>query len=988
MADVQARPEGGRVSYWDNIKGILIFLVVFGHYLWSYLGTGAAGTIVSFIYIFHMPAFIVAAGFLSKSMHSRSKQSIGKLVVIYIIFNTAMMIVSGLVFKTSFQFLTPYYSYWFLLSLIVWRATVQYIPQSKLFLVVCIIAAVLVGWWKDVTNVLAIARTIAFFPFFYIGYRLPAEKLMHFIHTRKRREYLFGGLIFSCAVFLAVLFLSQFRWLKQSDFLMDSYSSLEDMIVRVALISLAGMFIAGMFMLVRAKPIPGFSKWGKNSISVYVLHRFFTFIFMKAFPVANYSDKFILPALGAALLTTIVLGSDLVTGFFNRLVDSAIKFFTYHAQDVPQPVKSFRAVALPILVILCLLLPLSSLKQPGAQQTTVSQPVFDEVVHPVMTTEQVNALQDAVTLGFVGDLILLQDQVRNAYDAKTGEYDFSPMFEYAGKYLEQSDLAIGIFEGPLAGEEAGYTTSNFDDRIPLYLNFPDAFAVAVKKAGIDLVSTANNHLLDKGEKGALRTLDVLAHTGLQHVGSWRNETEKATVPVIEVKGIRIAFLAYTYGSNYTSAQYFLRENPSLTSILADPESPNFEEVKTAVLEDFQRIRNMDDPPDLIAVIPHMGTQFSHETDNYQNTWNNIFVEAGADIILGDHAHAVQPIEFRPKPGENKGKQAVIVNCPGNFANSYIEQDGDATAIVEIYLNPEAKEVICAAVIPMYTQAPSDGNYRALPVYSILHDPVLQREVSRYELQRVGEVFRTVTEVMLGKPLSLDQARERHYLFPQGYFRQASAPIEITPVMRNTALYQLLAKADTVCFIGDSVTAGSRNGGFGWYEPMMAAFPGHIAQKRAWDSATTMTLLDHADAISGCSADLFVIAIGTNDVRYRDEKTCAMDQESYIRNINTLISGIKDKNPEAEFAFIAPWLALDNDPYTKVSVTERDALLKEYGEALRDNCEKNGHLFINPNPAIAEVLSRYAPSDYLLDHIHPNADMGIALYSEKVLLADK
>lgn len=985
MADVHTGPESGRVAYWDNVKGILIFLVVLGHYLWQYLGSGLAGTILGIIYIFHMPAFILVSGFLSKSEHSRSKQSLGKLAVIYIIFNTAIMLLSAGLFKTSFQLLTPSYSYWFLLSLIVWRATIRYMPESKLFVVVCIIAAILVGWWRDVTNVLALARTIVFFPFFYIGYRMPAEKFLHLIQNRKPRHYLLGGLIFSYTLFLSVLFLNKFPWLKQSDFLMDSYGSLEDMIVRIALISLAGMFIAGLLVLVPDKPVPWLGKWGKNSISIYVLHRFFTFLFAKGFPAATYSDQYVIPALGAAIVTTMVLGSNLVTGVFNRFIDSAVKFFTFRTRDGLRPKKPYRAIVLSYLVIICLMLPLFSPKKPVEQVTAVKQPVFEEAVHPVMENERMNALQNAVTLGFVGDLILLQDQVRNAYNAETGEYNFNPMFEYAGNYLEQYDLAVGIFEGPMAGEEAGYTTSNFDDRIPLYLNFPDAFASAVKEAGIDLVSTANNHLLDKGEKGALRTLDVLDRTGLQHVGSWRNETEKAAVPVIDVKGINIAFLAYTFGSNYTSVEYFMNENPSMTSILTDLSSPVFEEVKAAVLADFQRIKDMENPPDIIAVIPHMGTQFSHETDSYQNTWNSIFVEAGADIILGDHAHAVQPIEFHPKPGDVAGRHAVIVNCPGNFANSYIEKDGDATAIVEVYLDPQTKKILGAGVIPMYTQAPSDGNYRALPVYNILHDPVLQREISRYELQRVSEVYGIVTEVMLGKRLTLDQARERHYLFPEGYFRQTAAPIDITPEMKNTAFYQLIANSDSVCFVGDSITAGSKNGGFGWYEPMMAAFPKHIVHRRAWGSATTMTLLDNINAVSECSADVFVIAIGTNDVRYRDEKSCAMDQESYIRNISALITGISESNPGAKFVFIAPWLALENDPYTQVSVQERDILLKEYGDALRAYSEKNSHLFIDPNPAIAEVLSRYAPSDYLLDHIHPNAGRGIALYSEKALL---
>ena len=73
--------------------------------------------------------------------------------------------------------------------------------------------------------------------------------------------------------------------------------------------------------------------------------------------------------------------------------------------------------------------------------------------------------------------------------------------------------------------------------------------------------------------------------------------------------------------------------------------------------------------DLVAVLLHMGTQFLHKPDIFQQKWNKIFTELGVDIILGDHPHAVQPIEF---VNDNK---TIIVNCPGNFANSYIKYDG-------------------------------------------------------------------------------------------------------------------------------------------------------------------------------------------------------------------------------------------------------------------------------------------------------------------------
>ena len=81
-----------RVSFWDNLKGILIILVVLGHFLYIYYDTGLSKYIVNTIYMFHMPAFVFASGYFAKSDSTRSKSSVCKLAVAYVIFNTVMML--------------------------------------------------------------------------------------------------------------------------------------------------------------------------------------------------------------------------------------------------------------------------------------------------------------------------------------------------------------------------------------------------------------------------------------------------------------------------------------------------------------------------------------------------------------------------------------------------------------------------------------------------------------------------------------------------------------------------------------------------------------------------------------------------------------------------------------------------------------------------------------------------------------------------------
>lgn len=985
MSEIQ---HANRIYYWDNIKGILISLVVLGHFLLDYIDVGYAKYIVCFIYFFHMPAFVFVSGFFSKKENARTGKSTAKIILIYLIFNTAIMIVSTVIFDMSYQLVTPYYSYWYLIALVFWRVTIKYVDKYKDILFISVIASLLIGFWSDVSNVFSIARIIVFYPFFIAGYKLSEEQISDILQQKNTKNTIKALILLLTAIFLSIYFVYRVYYINLNHLTMGSYVSIYDLFIRLIILVIAVVIIIVIIYLTPQRHIYLLSKWGKNSLSIFVLHRFLTFIFVKILPANNYTEMYILFAVMASALTLSVLGTDGVNSkfhlFINKILgsmkDNSLELICY---------KTYRFIRFIALLLVTSYLMIPIITESFKSINTVSVKENENIIHNVMSDDKINAIQDSFSIAFVGDLIMLQNQVIGAYDEKIGEYNFNPMFEYAKKYLTEADLAIGVFEGPMAGEEAGYSSSNYDDGLPLFLNYPDSFAKAVKDSGIDLVSTANNHLLDKGELGALRTLDVLDVNQLMHVGSYRNPTEKDSAIIIEKGGIRIGVLAYTFASNGYEDEYFINENLDLTSIIVDPHSNYFTKVKKQVLSDFNKIKDMDNPPDLVVVIPHMGTQFTHETDKYQEVWNEIFTSAGADIILGDHSHAVQPIEYKSvKNKDGSQKNAVIVNCPGNFVNSYLENDGDATSITEIYIDPNSKKIIAASIVPMYTQATEEFNYRAVPIYDIVNDDKLKNVISPFEMKRVIEVNEIVTSVMIGTKISLDQAQDRYYLFPDGYYRQSTKPIEITEDMKHTEIYKLFNESKTICFVGDSITAGSKNGGYGWYEPVMAAFKGKTVYKEAWDSATTKTLLTNSDTIAACNADIYIIAIGTNDVRYRDKKVCAMDSAEFVENINTLINKITILNPNAKFVLIAPWLSLNNDPYTKLDVVKRDEMLLEYGEKLKSFSEKSGYLFIDANKAIHEEFLNSSTEEYLIDHIHPNAGEGIKLYSIKVLLAEK
>lgn len=912
-----------------------------------------------------MPAFVFTTGFLSKSKNSRSGKSLLKLLFAYFIFNTITMAFSYFASSGSILLLTPFNSNWYLLAVIVWRLIADKIPRTKAAFAVIISAAVAVGFFSDVTNVLSIARIIAFFPFFMAGFFLPEDKLKSFLSQRKPSDYAKGVFLTIVSVFLAWLAAVRFG-LSVDSMMMCAFTQPVDILIRAIAFAISTFFILGMTLALPDKKIPLLTKMGRNSLSIFLLHRIPTILISRA--LAPKAEGFILVVSVLSSVGIVVVCSlDVVTNFLNSIFTKSAEAFSETKKGLP--------VKIGAIVVACAVtfVPAFNLFKNYFESVSVSEVKTEssDVIFNQLDSKQTAAFQEDLRVLFAGDLILLEDQVKRGF---TGSgYNFDDVFEFAKKYISSADIAVGIFEGPTAGAEVGFSTSNFADGITLKLNFPDEFAEAVKNAGFDLVSTANNHLLDCGVSGALRTLDVLDEIGLDHTGSYRNSDEKSTVKIVKNGGIRIAVLSYTYGTNGYSEEDLLDEKLSyLTCLTAEPNGANFDKARALVEEDFTRAKQEN--PDLIFVVSHMGTQFTDAPDEYQTKWTDIFLSLGADAVLNDHTHSVQPVEML----ERDGKKKAVVNCPGNFANIYHGHDGDASALTEIYINRETKEITGIGVIPLWTQSQLSGNYRALPIYDILHDDRLREQISTYDLERIEAVSDHITSVMLGKKVPFEDICERYFVTADGLFLTKSEQTTLTENAKNSVLYQKLVSAKSVCFVGDSITEGTKNGGFGWYRAI-EDLSENVSQS-AKGGGTTRTILPKVAS----NSEFYVVALGTNDVRYRDKEICAMTAADYINAFQNFVDRIRAENPSAEFAFIAPWLSLENDKISALSHDEKTAMLNEFSDALEKWCLQNGFIFSNPNEQIRRCLELNVQADYMVDFIHPNKEKGIALYSRAVL----
>ena len=216
--------------------------------------------------------------------------------------------------------------------------------------------------------------------------------------------------------------------------------------------------------------------------------------------------------------------------------------------------------------------------------------------------------------------------------------------------------------------------------------------------------------------------------------------------------------------------------------------------------------------------------------------------------------------------------------------------------------------------------------------------------------------------------------------------RANHSFRLTDEMAGSRIYRLLQRAETVCFVGDSLTEGTMNGGVPWYEPIRPRIRGKIFNISQGGLTAKSLPAYFLPSIAGTEAELFVVAIGANDILFRDPLFCAMTSADYINNLKKLRDAVCTRRPDAKFVFIAPWLATDGDASLigGEKPPNTDEMYRDYTSALETWCSETGDAFIDANGYIACRFETSGPNHYLVDFIHPNAGSGVELYAEAVL----
>lgn len=309
---------------------------------------------------------------------------------------------------------------------------------------------------------------------------------------------------------------------------------------------------------------------------------------------------------------------------------------------------------------------------------------------------------------------LIHSEVYEAAYQEDGSYNFLPMYSEVADLIREKDLAFINQESIIGGDDLGLSS------YPAF-NSPEDLAQNVKDAGFDLVSISNNHTLDKGKKGVINTLEIWNSKGIVVDGAFASEEAGEEIPIIEKNDIKIAFLAYTYGTNGIApdtkwrVRYLNEEN---------------------IRRDIEKAKSLSD---FVLVSAHWGKENYYGKTDYQQYYAKLFNDLGVDVVLGTHPHVVGPVE---ELQNSNGESTLIIYSTANFISSQrtsIDNMLGQLASFDFVKEGQNKWIENIEMLPIMTYYERDkngkeSNYKVIPLEKYT-DEMAEKHFMRYSKNR-------------------------------------------------------------------------------------------------------------------------------------------------------------------------------------------------------------------------------------------------------------
>ncbi len=379
----------------------------------------------------------------------------------------------------------------------------------------------------------------------------------------------------------------------------------------------------------------------------------------------------------------------------------------------------------------------------------ISLDTFSKQAENLETTVQDEGIevpkQEPVYLNItaVGDIMTHGPQLKAQYDWENSAYDFSDNYEMIMPLIDAADLAFCNIETVFAGEEQKYSS------YPRF-NTPDSLVKALKDAGFDVAVTSNNHCLDRGAEGVIRTINVVRDNGLQAAGTQlKNEQNFLIYPV---KGIKVGIAAYTY----ETPEY---KNSKTINGLVVPEEiedcintfnyDNLDENLKKMKYTIEEMRAQG--AQIIIFYLHWGQEYNRTPDEYQKKIAGYLAENDVDILFGSHPHVIQPVEIIE---DKEGEKTVVFYSLGNFISNqryelmgfrYSEDGMIGEVIWEFDPEKQSGSLLEVKSIPTWVHKhySNGNNYEIVPLPQFLEQEVLSEET----LWRAENSFKNTLQII-------------------------------------------------------------------------------------------------------------------------------------------------------------------------------------------------------------------------------------------------
>ena len=364
-----------------------------------------------------------------------------------------------------------------------------------------------------------------------------------------------------------------------------------------------------------------------------------------------------------------------------------------------------------------------------------------------------------ITLLSSGDVMYHNPQLYEAYNDATGEYDFSPTYQYVKNLVSSADYAVVNFEGTTAGDAFEYSG------YPAF-NVPDSGMSVLKDAGFDMLLYANNHCYDTGHVGLIRTQENFRNFGFDYAGA-RLDTAGKTYGTVDVKGVRLGILNSSDDLSYGAAPGTVN---GITIAAGDSELMdlfNLSDLESFYARVSSAVADLKSQgADLIVYYIHWGEEYQLTHNEAQGEIAQKLCDLGVDVIIGGHPHVVQDAEMLTSTVDPERKTICFYSL-GNYVSNqnrltmdsgweseYTENGLTVILTVRKYVGGQTM-VSNVEIVPTwvhrYTDSTTWKNYHVIvPLPAAVNSPgEYGLYASDFGLAHAQESYRQTTEQMSG-----------------------------------------------------------------------------------------------------------------------------------------------------------------------------------------------------------------------------------------------